>query len=159
MKVKGREDANWGYRIASAGYHIVEIQDGVEFTLDEQGARKSLLIPVSVNEGSDDDGVKIAIFAPANHDFGEQKVADILAAVGLFAAFEEKFPGDVSFFDKGPFEALKAKLPGQFLKVLVEISKDGKYNNVLETHNVKYEGKAAAGPAKGAAKSNTAKAW
>lgn len=155
MRAQKREEANWGFRVPTEGWHVVTISEGIDITVNEKSGKQSLMIPAVIAEGSEDDGIKVTIFCPykdASGDlsaFGEQKAADVLNAVGLFDKFEEAFPGDISLFDPEVIEAIKLKLPGTFCKMDIQIN--DKYANIMgvtkvnaDTSDKKSKGKSAA---------------
>ena len=162
MKTKGREGADWGYRTIGPGWHLVCVQEGIDYLKDDTGTRvvnakglNSVMIPLAVDDGSDsDNGLRVTIFAN-NDNFGEQKMADVIEAAGLTADFEKNFPGDVSFFEDRVFAAVQRHLQGRFLKVNIAhslVKKDGVEKTYANVVNVDKAG--AATPA--APKSTTA---
>lgn len=151
MKAEGRERALHGFVNPSNGWHIAEIQEGIApfevdgvLQTDKKGAQK-YIIPFKINDPEDEANGAILSLFPAANDRGEQTVADVLAAAGLYAKFAEKFPGDVSVFDKACFEMIKIKVPGQFVKIRTQINK-GKnaagevkeYANIVETASMSF---------------------
>jgi len=142
MRTKGRENADWGFRVPTPGWHSVVVLEGVDVLTNEKSGKQSLMIPLNIEEGSADDGIRVSIFCPYKDEngdyseFGEQKAADFLQAIGLAEKFEEKFPGDISLFDTEPLNALKLKLPGRPAKVKLELSSDGKYTNVVGVKDI-----------------------
>lgn len=144
MKAKGQEHSEWGFKKPNDGWHIVEMLEGVN-ALEKDGAelkddKGNVLykLPAKINDAAaDDNGVDISQVVTAT-PFGEKKVADILAAIGEFENFEKAFPGDRSFFEPEIFGKVKIKLPGKFLKMRTETSKDGKYCNVVELAPMNY---------------------
>lgn len=137
MRTKQRESADWGFRVPTEGLHIVCIAEGVDILTNANSGKQSLMIPAIITEGGEDDGIKVTVFCPYKDaegnfsEFGEQKAADVLNAVGMYEKFEEKFPGDTSLFDVPVVEAMKLKLPGTFCKMDIKLSSDGKYTNVM----------------------------
>lgn len=137
MRATKREGADWGFRVPTPGWHTVCFQEGIDLYTNEASGKQSVTIPSVIDEGGADDGIKLTIFCPYKDDsggfsaFGEQKLADILSATGLYDKFEEKYPGDISLFEAHILEAVKLKLPECFCKMKVELSKDGKYSNVV----------------------------
>jgi hypothetical protein len=144
MKTKGREGADWNYRTIGPGWHLVSVQEGIDYLKDDTGARvvnakglNSAMIPLAVDDSGDpDNSLRVTIFAN-NDNFGEQKIADVIEAAGLTADFEKNFPGDVSFFEDRVFAAVQRHLQGRFLKVNIAhsvVKKDGgekTYANVV----------------------------
>jgi hypothetical protein len=140
MKAKGREHAEWGFKKPNDGWHLVELLEGAgemkkdgEIMKDEKG-NTLYKIPAKINdESAEDHGADISISFLSATPFGEQKVADLLAAIGEFDNFEKAFPGDRSFFEQAIFDKIKIKTNGKFCKMRTETSKDGKYVNIVET--------------------------
>jgi len=146
MRKQGRESGSWGLRTAVDGWHTVCFEEGIgylekdgEIIKDKKtGTYNLIVIPAkTVSDDPEQDGINLNTVINEGTDFGEQKIADILAAAGLFAAFEKNFPGDISIWDKKVMDAVKSKLPGKFAKFRVETSKDGKYTNVVEFASMK----------------------
>jgi len=154
MKVQGREHAEWGFKMPSDGWHRVEMLEGIDYfkkegeiQTDKKG-EKAWLFPAKISDDQDpDDGIRVNQFVYES-DFGEQKIADILAGIGEMANFEKAFPGERSFFESAIMDKIKIKVPGKFLKMRTELSKDGKNVNFPECASLKYtpeeKGKAAA---------------
>ena len=144
MKVKGRENADWSARKAQDGWHMVMFEEGIDFLKDQDGnfymtkpdskgnSYKRLSFPTSIKEDGEDDGIRVSNAVSVGTDFGEQRVADLLAATGLFAAFEKNFPEDASFWDENVLNAIKSKLPGKFCKMRLETNSKSGYQNVVE---------------------------
>lgn len=145
MKAKGREVGEYGFKKPNDGWHIVEFGDGVDMLKDKDGAivkdaqsRNLWKFPAKiVDETADDNGADISQII-AESPAGEQKIADIMMAIGEFANFEKAFPGDRSFFEDAIISKVKAKVPGHLVKIKTETSKDGKYTNTVAISNVKY---------------------
>jgi hypothetical protein len=135
------------------GIDLLKNKEG-EISVDKKG-HQAYKFPATVADDNDENnGMDCSQIIPCI-DFGEQRVADILASVGLFAKFAEKFPGeDISMFDAAVMGAIKTKLPGLFMKVRLETNKSD-FQNVVEfaKADAKVENKA-----KGAAKGGKAKA-
>jgi hypothetical protein len=137
MRAKERTSAEWGFRVPTPGWHQVCFQEGIDVLTNANSGKQSVMVPASIDEGSADDGIRVSVFCPYKDDqgayseFGEQKLADILSAVGLFGKFEEMYPGDTSLFEPEILDKVKIKLPGLFCKVKLELSTDGKYSNVV----------------------------
>lgn len=152
MKVQGREQGEWGFSKAADGWHLICFDEGIGLLTNKEGEvvkddkdRDLYKLPATIKDSADESNdISVDQIVVAS-DFGEQKIADILAAVGLFKKFAEKFPGDVSFFEPKVMEAIKTKLPGKFMKVYTEQTKDGKYTNV--TKFAKADAKTDAPPA------------
>ncbi len=158
MRVKGRDQADWGFRVATPGWHTVSFQEGIDIFTNATSGKQSVTIPMTIDEGGSDDGIKLTVFCPYKDDngdysqFGEQKVADCLSAAGLYEKFEERFPGDISLFESQVLEAIKVKLPGCFAKVKLELDKAGKYTNIIQIANLKADTGAASNPSTDGAK-------
>ena len=143
MKVQGRENADWSSRMASDGWHTVVISEEIGYKKNKEGevikdkkGNALFFIPAVIKEEGDDDGIQQTVIASYGTTFGEQKIADVLAATKLFKIFEEKFPGDVSLWDEKVLNAVRDKLQGKFMKMRIETSKDGKYSNIVELNTV-----------------------
>lgn len=145
MKVKGREHAEWGFRKPEDGWHVVEMLEGIDILKNKEGeiavdgkGNTLYKFPAKINqESAADHGLDISQIV-AESSFGEQKIADMLAGAGLFNKFDEKYPGEHSYFEKPIMDTIKIKLPGTFCKMKTETSKDGKYSNVVEIASMKY---------------------
>ena len=157
MKTQGREHGEWGFKKPTDGWHVVEMGEGIGLLTDKEGhvakdAKGNNLykFPAKINEeNAEDHGINVDIIVSENTAFGEQKVADILAAIGEFEAFEKHFPGDHSVFEAALMDKIKIKVPNKFLKLKTETSKDGKYSNVVEIASTKFVPKDAAASAAG----------
>jgi hypothetical protein len=144
MKKIGRDHAEWGFRSPVDGWHKVEMLEGVALyqkdgapVLNDKG-QKTWIFPAKINDDTDEsNGINVNQFVPES-DFGEQKMADILAGVGMFVKFEEKFPGDHSFFETPIMDTIKLKLPNHFCQMRTVTNKDGK-SNVIEIASLKFQ--------------------
>jgi len=146
MRVEGRERATHGFEKAPDGWHLVEIDEGIDYAKDkETGAireskkgDKQHNITFVIHDDEDiANGSKI-FYSIWENNSGEQTIADILAATGQYKKFAEKFPGDISVFDINVMSMIKIKLPGQFLKIRTELDKAG-YPKVKETATVSFD--------------------
>jgi hypothetical protein len=145
MKVQGRERAVWGFTLPVDGWHTVEMLEGIDYAKDkdtqeirmDKKGEKCWLFPVKINDETDEaNNARLNQFVYENN-FGEQKIADILAGIGEFKNFDTAFPGDHSFFESAIMDKIKIKVPGKFLKMRTETSKDGKNVNVVEVAGLK----------------------
>jgi len=163
MKTQGREHGEWGFKKPTDGWHLVEMGEGIDVLKDKEGAvskdakgNNLWKFPAKINdENAEDHGINVDIIVSENTAFGEQKVADILAAIGEFENFEKHFPGDHSFFESAIMDKVKIKVPNKLLRLKTETSKDGKYSNVVEIASTKFapaEAAPAAGKAAGKGK-------
>lgn len=113
---KPSEDGSTEFKTVSDGWHRVTFADGIQPNVkkDEQSGKesKTLMIPYFVDEDSEDNGWKGALYPPWDMATGEQRIADILNAVDLWKAFDEKFPGEVSAFDPKLIAAFIKRVPG-----------------------------------------------
>jgi len=134
MRFKGKKGEDWGMRNVSAGWHEGIVERIEEFTNQDSG-KKSLIFRVKVTKG-DDEGLNVAIFAPWGKDFGERKIAAILAELDLDEAFEKAFPGDVSLFEDRVVRKIIEKVTSQYCKIFVVEDKSGR-SNVEKFRNIK----------------------
>jgi hypothetical protein len=147
MKAKGNENAEWGFKRPADGWHIVELGEGIDYLKDNEGkifeddkGNKKWKFPAKVNDPeAADNGADISQIVAENTQFGEQKVADILAAIGEFERFEKHFPGDRSFFEPAIIAKVKTTFAGKFLRMKTETSKDGKYSNPVRCAPMKFD--------------------
>ena len=141
MKAEGRESGEYkGFEKPVDGWHLIQFGEGIEFLKDKDGATwkhektgaNAYKFPAMVVDDTDaSNGLDCSQIIMVN-DFGEQRVADILASVGLYKKFAEKFPGDdVSMFSEPVMNAIKTKVPGTFMKVRLETNKKD-FQNVVE---------------------------
>jgi hypothetical protein len=132
--VKGTENATWGFRNPADGWHTVKFAEGVSLKVNETSGKESLYIPMVVDEGSEDDGIKIGTFVNTrdeNRQFyknAEKNVADIVTNAGLYDAFATKFSDAESWLDGRIIEALKLKLIDVFVMVETKTGTDNKGN-------------------------------
>jgi len=133
MRVKGQEGADWGSAELVVGWHLVEIDKVEDFT--NKNAKRSLTINFKVKEG-ESEGAFATLYCDWDKEFGEKKIATVLAAIGLEAAFEKAFPGDVSYFSPKVVAKLMEKMPGNQCKIYVDQSKSG-YMNINKVVNAK----------------------
>jgi len=165
MKVKGRENAQWGFQQPSEGWHMVQFEEGIDYLKDSDGKvvqdknGKNLLALPAVIKDDEDADKKINVIVSEGTDMGEQRIADVLAAIKMYATFEQNFPGDISLFDPRVMAKVKEHIPGKFAKFRIEVTtrKDKKtneektYANIAEIAPADY-----VPPVKGAAKSASA---
>lgn len=145
MKIKGTEGADWGSRELVDGWHLVEIDKVEDFTNNKQ--KRSLTINFKVVEG-ESEGAFTTLYCDWGKEFGEKKLATVIAAIGLEAAFEKAFPGDVSYFDAKVVAKLPEKMKGYQCKIFIETGKAG-YQNINKVVNAKMDvekGETAATP-------------
>lgn len=142
MKAQGQEYSEWGFKKPSDGWHVVQMQEGIDLLKKEgvpiKDAKDNSLykFPAKVvDEQSEDNGLDISQIIASN-PFGEKKIADILAACGEFEKFEKNFPGDRSFFEQPIMDQLKIRIPGKTLKMKTETNKEG-YSNVVAIASLK----------------------
>lgn len=153
MKVKGSEVGEWGFKKPNDGWHIVQMGEGIDFLKKDGAPLKNdkgndlYKFPAKINdETADDHGADIG-FVVAATPFGEKQIADILVAIGEAENFDKAFPGDRSYFENEIFSKVKIKVANKMLKMKTELSKDGKYANIVSTAPMNYVPKDA--PAKG----------
>ena len=152
MKAQGREHAEWGFKKPADGWHIVEMGEGVAllaYKEDKDGHKAGATVvdakgcklwkfPAKINDAdAEDNGADISQII-AENAFGEQKIADILVAIGKGKKFEEAFPGDHSFFESAIMDKIKISIPGQVCKMKTSTSKDG-YINVQEIATIAFK--------------------
>lgn len=134
---KGRENVSWGFKNPSDGWHRVAFQEGVNLKVKDNG-KESLYIPMVVDEGSAEDGIKVGVFINTRDENGQpyksvdQQIADIITNAGLFDMFSKKFEDATTWLDPRIIEALKLKLLGNFVQIECETQvREGKeYCNV-----------------------------
>lgn len=153
--VSNDQSSNWGFKRPEDGWHKVELGEGIDLMKDKEGkvvqdAKGNNLwkFPAKINdEDASDHEADISLII-AETPFGEKKIGDIIAAIGMKDAFEKNFPGDRSFFEQAIMDKVKIKVPGKFCQMRTETSKDGKYSNVVEIATMKFKAvdKAAAAP-------------
>jgi hypothetical protein len=154
MKYHGKQGAEWGFKNPVEGWFDVVITDDIDILTNKDTGKSSLRIPTKVVSG-EMAGANISIFCPMSSDFGEQKVADVIENIGLMKKFDEKFPGEVSFFDAAVIRQIQHTLPGKGLRLKLEpfTGKDGKeYGTIVKIDKA---GSHAAEPAKAAAPAAT----
>ena len=66
--------------------------------------------------------------------------------------FDKAFPGDRSYFENEIFSKVKIKVANKMLKMKTELSKDGKYANIVSTAPMSYQPKDTAPKAAAAGK-------
>jgi len=145
MKAKGEKNVETGFKAVPDGYHMVEFQEGIDLFKDESGSPKQTdkgenqwIFKVTVNEPDEDyNGSQIQKYIVEN-DGGEKQIAHILANAGLEDKFNEKFPGDRSYFEPAIMAALKTKLPGTSCKVKTVQNKKG-FANIVGWYERSYK--------------------
>ena len=132
-----------GFKRADDGWHVVKFDEGIDYLKNKEGeisVTKSgdnrWKFPLVVEDENDDNnGVKIDFITQEN-DKGENMIAGFLLTVGLLAAFEKNFPGDVSLFEDKVMQKIKVKMPGQFMRIKTKQSPnkkdpDNPYVNII----------------------------
>lgn len=147
---KDNTSGEWDFRKPTDGWHLIQFGDGIDYLKnkkgevweDEKTGQKALKLPALVADEKDEsNGLDASIIVPVTEG-GEQRMANILAACGLYKKFAERFPGDIGMFNKDVLDAIKVKLPGQTMKVRLETNKKGKQNFVeYTTADAKVENK------------------
>jgi hypothetical protein len=145
MKVQGQEHAEWGFKKPLDGWHLVEIGEGHGMLKNKEGelvkndkGEQLWKFNAKINDDTAEDNEADVSQIVTESAFGERKIADILAAIGEFKKFEEKFPGDRSFFEEAIINRVIIQIQHKFCKMRTETTKDGKYTNVMEIASVKY---------------------
>jgi hypothetical protein len=148
-----------GFKVATDGWHVGEFQEGIDFIpgkggegiwQDDQG-NKAYSFPLKVKDPDDEsDGANIGctIFCKG----GEDAMATLLDSVGLLAAVNAKFAGDVSPFDSKIMDGVKVKLPGKSCMVKTQIDKKGFARAVSIVSFAQHKEIIAVAAAKGAGK-------
>ena len=161
MKVKGSEVGEWGFKKPNDGWHIVMMGEGIDFLKKDGAPLKNdkgfdlYKFPAKISDDTaDDNGADIG-FVVAATPFGEKQIADILVAIGEAENFDKAFPGDRSYFENEIFSKVKIKVANKMLKMKTELSKDGKYANIVSTAPMSYQPKDA--PAKASSSAAAAK--
>uniref|UniRef100_A0A6H1ZFY5 Uncharacterized protein n=1 Tax=viral metagenome TaxID=1070528 RepID=A0A6H1ZFY5_9ZZZZ len=132
---KGTENVSWGFRNPADGWHTVSFQEGIALKVNETSGKESLMVPLAVDEGSEDDGCKVTAFINTRDENRqpyksvEKQIGDILTNAGLFDGFAKKFADADSYLDNKIIDAMKIKLPGTFVMVETRMSKDNKGND------------------------------
>lgn len=157
MKFKGNTEADWGSRTLVDGWHLAEIDKVEDFT--NKNNKRSLTINFKIVEG-ESEGAYSTLYCDWDTEFGERKIANVLLASGLEAAFEKAFPGDdTSMFNPKVLTKLMRELPGYQVKIYIDTNKSG-YQNINRVVSPKADigGKAASKSAPRAAKT-TGEEW
>jgi len=148
------KSSSWGFKKPEDGWHKVELGEGIDLMKDKEGkvvqdAKGNNLwkFPAKINDEDATDHEADISLVIAETPFGEKKIGDIIAAIGMKDAFEKNFPGDRSFFEQAIMDKVKIKVPGQFCQMRTETSKDGKYSNVMEIATMKFKAVEKAGAA------------
>lgn len=128
--------ADWGFTNPDPGWYLMEIMDNSEEKTKEDG-KTVLRIPLKIVEG-DFTGAQQSFFITiAGHvsdkeaGFAKKKIADIISVTGMWDLFEKNFPGQTSLLDPRVISAVRTKLAGRGLKVLLEESKPNKEGNTF----------------------------
>ena len=143
MLGKSQEGKSFGRISVADGWHEVEVQDGIDYVKNKEGnivetdsGAKSWKFTFKVTKSSDESSIggfiSTTVFEGSN-----DKLATILASGGLWDIICEKFPGDISPFDKKVMEGVKSKFPGRPLMILSKQNKDG-FANAEAFSSVKY---------------------
>ena len=172
MKANIKQGQSFGRIPVADGWHLAEIQDGVDYMRTKDGnvyqndnGSKAWKITAKVVESSNPDSVGGFIGITVFEERGQDKMATILDAAGLWKIICDKFPDDISVFDKRIMDGVKQKLPGRTLMVQSKEDKNGfanaeafadrkTYNAEIAHGTTKHE--AAATPAAGAGASSAA---
>ena len=111
------------------------VQEGLNLKVNETSGKESFFIPFQIEDNDEDNGKKVGMFVNTRQEDGspyksvEKVFANVLANLGMEEAFNEKFPGDVSYLDNKVIEAMKIKLPGKVCQIKTKTT-DGKVNIV-----------------------------
>ena len=132
---KGTENVSWGFRNPVDGWHTVSFQEGINLKVNETSGKESLYIPLTVDEGSDDDGCKLGTFINTRDENKqpyksvEKQLGDVVTNAGMFDNLTKKFADADSYLDSRIIDTLKIKLPGTFVMVETRMTKDQKGND------------------------------
>jgi hypothetical protein len=147
MRVQGNVQGKIevGFKRADDGWHIAKFQEGIDLlknkaqeVLKTKAGDRKWKFPLVVDDPEDDSHeIGVDIITQENPR-GEQLVADLLGATGLFKKFQENFPGDVSIFEDKVIDKVKVKLssPAQYIRIKTHQSPntkdpDNPYVNVI----------------------------
>lgn len=146
MRVEGKERGKIesGFERVSDGWHIMKFEEGIDYLKNKDGEMVKTKngdpmwkIPMVVDdEGDADNGIghdHIAIETVR----GEEMIANMLAATGLWKKFADNFPGDVSLFEEKVMSKVKTQLPGKLWRVH---TKEGKAKEGQEHGFVNIDG-------------------
>lgn len=164
------KSSSWGFKKPEDGWHIVEMGEGIEamvYSKDVDGHKTGEKVvdgkgnqlwkfPAKINDENASDHEADISLVIAETAFGEKKIGDIIAAIGMKDQFEKAFPGDRSFFEQPIMDKVKIKVPGHFCQMRTETSKDGKYSNVVEIATMKFKPVETKAAAKDTAKGKSA---
>ena len=143
MAITPRDNPEYGgFENPSEGWHRMIVQEGIELAKNKDGEFVTSEINgktyqnVTVNlavDGGEEDGRRVTQWCLVGMESGEQKLADIMGATGVWKKFAEKYPGlgdTVSLFDPKVFSAIQMRLPNNPLQVKIyhQANKDGKVN-------------------------------
>jgi len=134
MKFHGKKGDDWGSRKISEGWHEAVVEKIEKFTNNDSG-KSSLTFRIKVTAG-EDEGLAITIYAPWDSDFGEKRIAGILAELDMEEAFEKAFPGEISLFEERVYGKIIDKVTSQPCKIFVVEDKKG-YTNVTKFRNIR----------------------
>jgi hypothetical protein len=132
---KGTENVSWGFRNPSNGWHTAVFQEGANLKVNEVSGKESLFLPLMIDEGSEDDGCKVAAFINTRDENRalyknvDKNIADVVTNAGLYDAFAAKFKDLDTWLDQRVIEALKLKLLGQFVMIETKMAKDQNGND------------------------------
>jgi hypothetical protein len=172
---KGTENVSWGFRNPADGWHTAVFQEGINLKVNESSGKESLFVPLAIDEGSEDDGCKVAAFintvdeTRTPYKSADKNIADVITNAGMYDAFSKKFADATTWLDAKIIEAMKIRLPGTFVQVETKMGKDqnGKDRcNIVgwapkgTTHEAKKgAAKKEKAPAADAAKADTGSEW
>jgi hypothetical protein len=120
-----------GFTPVKDGWHIGEFQEGIDYIKNKEGVifqddagGKAWKFPIVIKDPEDEADnakVELSIFETK----GDDQMATTLSSLGMLKAVEEKFPGDVSPFDKRIMEGVKKNFPGKSCMIFTKQDKKG----------------------------------
>jgi hypothetical protein len=132
---KGTENVSWGFRNPADGWHTVVFGEGMALKVNETSGKESLMIPMTVDEGSEDDGCKVTAFINTRDENKqpyksvEKQLADIITNAGMFDTFAKNFADADSYLDPRVIAAMIIKMQGKPVMIETRVSKDQKGND------------------------------
>jgi hypothetical protein len=135
MKVEETKERSMdlGFQTVEPGTYLWQINEGVDLLVKDDSESQSLKIPMVVDQAVDGDEnaagqsgtlfINLITKEGKPNTFGEKQINLLLTITGLAPKFASRFPEEIEPTDKQFVDALRLKLPGNFVKLTHEVKK------------------------------------
>jgi len=154
----GNDEMELGFMPVPDGTYIYQLVEGVDLIVKEDTDSKTLKIPLLVDSVVDGDADAVGMPSTKyiniikkdgeENPFGGKTINNILTMTGLADSFVKNFAGEIPADDEKFVNALKLKLPGKFLRLTHNLTKDDQGRSNINWTKIARVKKSGGGKAK-----------